>query len=146
MNGTDEMTNTIHPQVDGPLTIEGEIEVIGSDGAPIKKAAQLWLCRCGKSENKPFCDGAHKLTGFTDAASVSSDYRIKKPESGTPDENLRLTLKSDGPIACFGQTRIAGNDGSAWVGDQANLCRCGQSTSKPFCDGSHDRVGFKTGR
>ena len=58
------MTNTIQPQVDGPLMVEGEIEVFGSDGAPIKKAAQLWLCRCGQSENKPFCDGAHKEAGF----------------------------------------------------------------------------------
>lgn len=136
------MANTIQPQVDGPLKVEGDFEVFGADGTTIKKAAQLWLCRCGKSANKPFCDGTHKKAGFADEARVAADYRIKKPEPGTPGASLRLTLRTDGPIGCFGSVHIGGADGSAWTGDQANLCRCGQSKNKPFCDGSHRDAGF----
>lgn len=131
------MVNTIRPHVDGPLNVEGDFEMFASDGTAMLKTAQAWLCRCGESANKPFCDGTHKQAGFTDKAQVSAEYFIKKPEPGTTGPNLRLTLRTNGPIGCFGQLRIAGSDGSAWEGDQANLCRCGESGNKPFCDGSH---------
>lgn len=137
------MANTIQPQVDGPLTAEGDVEVFGSDGALIAKGARIWLCRCGQSAKKPFCDGAHSKAGFADAASVPQDYVIKKPESGTPASRLRLTLRADGPVHCFGEVRILGKDGSAWLGSQANLCRCGKSANKPFCDGTHRSIGFR---
>jgi CDGSH-type Zn-finger protein len=136
------MTNTIRPHVDGPLNVEGELELLASDGTSIQKTVQAWLCRCGQSANKPFCDGAHKRAGFSGNAKVSSEYFVKNPEPGTTGPDLRLTLRANGPIGCFGQLRIAGSDGSAWQGDQANLCRCGQSGNKPFCDGSHRHSGF----
>ncbi len=138
------MTNTIQPQVNGPLMVEGNVEVFAADGTSIKKDAKMWLCRCGLSSKKPFCDGTHNKAGFTDAATVSADYVIKKPETGTPGANLRLTLRQDGPINCFGEASVVGQDGSAWHGKQANLCRCGQSKNKPFCDGSHREAGFKS--
>jgi CDGSH-type Zn-finger protein len=136
------MANMIEPQVDGPLKVEGEFEVFGADGASIRKAAKLWMCRCGQSATKPFCDGTHKRAGFSDNAKVAADYVIKKPEPGTPGPELRVTLRTNGPISCFGTMRISGESGSEWTGDQANLCRCGQSKNKPFCDGSHRDAGF----
>jgi len=136
------MANTIRPHVDGPLNVEGDFEMFASDGTSKQKTAQARLCRCGQSASKPFCDGTHKRAGFSDKAQVSAEYFIKKPEPGTTGPNLRLTLRTNGPIGCFGQLRIAGSDGSAWEGDQANLCRCGESRNKPFCDGSHRDSGF----
>ena len=62
------MPNTIQPQVDGPLMIEGDVEVLAADGTSIKKDAKMWLCRCGLSSKKPFCDGTHNKAGFSDAA------------------------------------------------------------------------------
>ncbi|UCH48101.1 MAG: CDGSH iron-sulfur domain-containing protein [Betaproteobacteria bacterium] len=138
------MTNTIQPQVNGPLMVEGNVELLAADGTSIRKEAKMWLCRCGLSSKKPFCDGAHNKAGFVDAATVSVDYVIKKPEAGTPTANLRLTLRKDGPVNCFGEVSIVGEDGSAWDGNQANLCRCGHSKNKPFCDGSHIAAGFKS--
>ena len=138
------MPNTIQPQVDGPLMVEGDVEVFAADGTLIKTAAKMWLCRCGLSDKKPFCDGTHNKSGFSDAATVPPDYVIKIPEAGTPAARLRLTLRQDGPINCFGEARIVGQDGSAWNGNQANLCRCGQSKNKPFCDGSHIAAEFKS--
>lgn len=137
------MANTIHLQADGPLIIADAAEVCGADGTLIRKAASMRLCRCGQSGNKPFCDDAHTRTGFADEARVPMDYVIRKPEPGAPPASPRLTLRTDGPVHCFGEVRILGKDGSAWQGSQANLCRCGQSANKPFCDGTHRSSGFR---
>ncbi|MBI9069847.1 MAG: CDGSH iron-sulfur domain-containing protein [Salinivirgaceae bacterium] len=43
----------------GPLMIEGNFIVKGVDGNLLASADKMFLCRCGKSNNKPFCDGSH---------------------------------------------------------------------------------------
>lgn len=43
----------------GPLWVRGGIPVIGADGHPYELRNRMTLCRCGRSKNKPFCDGAH---------------------------------------------------------------------------------------
>ena len=131
------MPNVIRPQIDGPLKIEGEIELLAADGSLLKKAAKLWLCRCGRSGAGLFCDGSHTEAGFRDCAAVAADYRPKVLGPGMPGPVLRVTRKPDGPLRCFGDMRVEGADGSSWSGDQASLCRCGASNNKPFCDGSH---------
>lgn len=56
---------TITALADGPLEVSGEVEILAADGTVIKESAKSFLCRCGHSEKKPFCDGAHKREGFT---------------------------------------------------------------------------------
>ena len=51
---------------DGPLWARGGVQVIAADGTPYEVRHRQTLCRCGQSENKPFCDGSHKEAGFTD--------------------------------------------------------------------------------
>jgi CDGSH-type Zn-finger protein len=50
----------------GPLVVEGDFEVVDQAGKPFGLAGRtrLSLCRCGHSENKPFCDGTHKKVPF----------------------------------------------------------------------------------
>ncbi|HEV2174593.1 MAG TPA: CDGSH iron-sulfur domain-containing protein [Nitrospira sp.] len=43
----------------GPLWVRGGISLIGADGQAYEVRNRMTLCRCGRSENKPFCDGAH---------------------------------------------------------------------------------------
>ncbi len=43
----------------GPLWVRGGIELIGADGQTYELRNRMALCRCGRSENKPFCNGAH---------------------------------------------------------------------------------------
>lgn len=43
----------------GPLWIRGDIPLFGSDGFAYEVRNRMTLCRCGRSENKPFCNGAH---------------------------------------------------------------------------------------
>jgi CDGSH-type Zn-finger protein/truncated hemoglobin YjbI len=58
---------------DGPYRITGAISLTGADGAPEPRAQgaaleHYALCRCGHSQNKPFCSGMHWYAGFRDPA------------------------------------------------------------------------------
>ncbi len=50
----------------GSIRIEGDFEIVDSEGGVFDLAGRttISLCRCGHSENKPFCDGSHKKVGF----------------------------------------------------------------------------------
>jgi len=56
---------TITPLPDGPNEVAGGVVVKDEAGNVIKEADKVYLCRCGFSANKPFCDGAHKREGWT---------------------------------------------------------------------------------
>ena len=138
------MANIIAPQVDGPLRLQGEIEIREADGTLVGRYAEAWLCRCGRSGNKPFCDGSHTAAQFRDAVDIRSDYRPKVLETPEPGNTLILTLKANGPIRCLGPMQIQNASGQiVWTGSQATLCRCGQSKTRPFCDGTHREIGFE---
>ena len=55
---------TVLPLLDGPLQVKGNLELVSGTGRTINRASEVWLCRCGQSANKPYCDGAHKKAGF----------------------------------------------------------------------------------
>jgi CDGSH-type Zn-finger protein len=60
---------TITPYRDGPLIVRGDFRLLDTDGAEIDPGRRtVALCRCGRSGIKPFCDGTHKLTGFSAAS------------------------------------------------------------------------------
>jgi CDGSH-type Zn-finger protein len=60
------MSNTITALKNGPLKVEGEISLNDSSGKSFSTPAgkAVFLCRCGLSANKPFCDGSHSKQGF----------------------------------------------------------------------------------
>lgn len=51
----------------GPLKLEGDCSMFDGGGSALdsREGKALFLCRCGASENKPYCDGAHKGIDFT---------------------------------------------------------------------------------
>ena len=49
---------------DGPLWVRGGIEMEAEDGFVYEALNRKTLCRCGRSSNKPYCDGTHKEVGF----------------------------------------------------------------------------------
>ena len=55
---------TVEPQADGPLHVRGHLRVLDAEGNVIREATRMALCRCGHSENKPFCDLSHRSSGF----------------------------------------------------------------------------------
>ena len=53
-------------KVSGPIWLKGGIPVESSDGTTYEVRNRQTLCRCGQSQNKPFCDGSHIDEGFND--------------------------------------------------------------------------------
>jgi CDGSH-type Zn-finger protein len=51
----------------GPLVVEGPVTIVDQNGNPFpinKDKPAIALCRCGQSQNRPFCDGSHRTNGF----------------------------------------------------------------------------------
>ena len=62
-----EETNTeciVEPMTNGPLMVYGNIKVKDNDGNEINKNKLTAFCRCGASQNKPYCDGTHTKIDF----------------------------------------------------------------------------------
>ncbi|SRR5579885_658332 len=54
----------VKPIKDGPLCVKGALEVCSASGRTINRDTEFFFCRCGHSNDKPFCDGSHKMAGF----------------------------------------------------------------------------------
>jgi CDGSH-type Zn-finger protein/uncharacterized Fe-S cluster protein YjdI len=54
----------VQPLKDGPLMVVGNLEVVSGTGRTTDKVTKTFLCRCGQSANKPYCDGSHKAAEF----------------------------------------------------------------------------------
>lgn len=66
---------------DGSIRVEGDFEILDPQGRPFGLGGRtaISLCRCGQSQNKPFCDGSHKRTGFQDTV-VARDLPAAAPK------------------------------------------------------------------
>ena len=58
--------NTAIVERNGPVYLRGDLEIVTGQGEVLLKDTRIALCRCGASENKPFCDGSHVRVGFTE--------------------------------------------------------------------------------
>ena len=62
------------------------------------------------------------------------------------ENEVKITVRPNGPYRVEGPIRLIDADGKEWdlQGKPAiSLCRCGASVNKPFCDGTHSRIGFQ---
>lgn len=68
----------------GPLQVKGPVELVDHDGNryDLRGRKTIFLCRCGGSTTKPFCDGTHSRTGF--AAAERAVAEKDSSESGAP--------------------------------------------------------------
>ncbi len=66
---SDKSTEVLETKVEvlenGPLLVYGTLNVVAKDGSSEIKNKTTAFCRCGASKNKPYCDGAHVVNGFT---------------------------------------------------------------------------------
>ena len=121
----------------GPYAFRGQLQI---DGVPAGYRATL--CRCGASKNKPYCDGSHHEVGFSATGEPPSGKTDMLP---VRDGVLAIDPQPDGPLRVRGNLEIVSGTGRAVARmTSAYLCRCGGSANKPFCDGTHTRIGFKS--
>lgn len=128
--------NQLRVRENGPYAVHAPLTIAGqSDGY------RATLCRCGQSRNKPWCDSSHVTAGFMASGEPPSGMTDPLAARGGP---LDITPTLNGPLRVQGNLEICAGTGRtvARIID-ANLCRCGQSRNKPFCDGSHAAAGFE---
>ena len=72
-------TATITPTDNGPYLVEGPVRVVDADGTEYDLSEQtaIFLCRCGGSRTKPFCDGTHQTLNFQ-ATQCTPSYRSSR--------------------------------------------------------------------
>ncbi|MDG2526564.1 ferritin-like domain-containing protein [Stenotrophomonas sp. HITSZ_GD] len=128
--------NLVQLRENGPLGLRAQIVL---NGEPIGMRAVL--CRCGASRHKPFCDGSHNDIHFQatgEPATVASEPLAAR--GGV----LEIEAEINGPLSVTGNLEICCGTGrtiNRVTGTR--LCRCGGSSNKPYCDGTHRTNGFQ---
>ena len=132
-------TNTITLVQDGPLYVRGEVKIISPQGQVQHHDTRLSLCRCGNSNNKPFCDNSHIASAFKSGKSKVGG----RGEVGMGDA-LQITPIENGPYQLLGNVEVIDAEQRVvFRGKMIRLCRCGGSNEMPFCDNSHLHNGFE---
>ena len=141
--------NAVVPVEGGPLRVRGDLDVRPGTGEQPTRETSLVLCRCGRSDDRPFCDGSPPPTFDADGvdpndasdAVVAASERTGNAEAA--HDPLVVTLRRNGPVHLAGPAVLVRTDGERSM-DETALCRCGASRQKPFCDGTHESLGFTT--
>jgi len=131
--------NVISLRQNGPYAIHSTLNI--DEQSDMFRAT---LCRCGKSKNKPFCDNSH----------IEAEFEANGEPATVPSEPLaerggemHVVPVKDGPLKIRGPMEICSGTGRTVSRTKyAKLCRCGGSSTKPFCDDTHLRIGFRSGQ
>jgi CDGSH-type Zn-finger protein/uncharacterized Fe-S cluster protein YjdI len=127
--------NTVRVWENGPLVFHAELDVAGET-----TSFRATLCRCGHSKHKPYCDRSHVEADF-----ISTGEPASKPSQplARRDGPLTVTPRENGPLLVEGSLEICSASGRTISRENRSvLCRCGGSANKPFCDGTHKKIGF----
>ncbi len=133
---TPPLVNTVRVRENGPLAIEAELCLRGEP----QPNARVTLCRCGQSKSKPWCDGSHSEAGFVATGEPAKrDFQPLEVRNGP----VNIEPQPNGSLKLTGNVEIVSGTGKTVNKTTAVwLCRCGQSKTKPYCDGSHKAAGF----
>lgn len=125
----------------GPINIRGAINLKTNFQDNGQETHRASLCRCGLSKNKPFCDASHRKT-FKEPGNL--DHRPASKTKQNASKTINIICIEDGPLMCQGNVKfITPTNEELTVIDPA-ICRCGASKRKPFCDGTHNKINFKS--
>jgi CDGSH-type Zn-finger protein/uncharacterized Fe-S cluster protein YjdI len=127
--------NVARIRENGPLAFRADLEIAGA------RAIRATLCRCGASKNKPYCDGSHTATGFAATGEPPTQSSEPLEQRNGP---VRVNAIVNGPLEIVGNLEVCSGTGRTVNRTQKTyLCRCGASGNKPFCDGTHKKIGFQ---
>jgi CDGSH-type Zn-finger protein len=131
--------NRVFVRKNGPLIVKGRIIIQDGNDKVLFEGEEAFLCRCGQSINKPYCDGTHKNCNFIDEV----EFNDEKSEmiSDDSDDQLVISVRDHAMLIAKGPMTIQSEDGQyVSTRTKAALCRCGLSNNKPFCDVSHKKA------
>ena len=134
-NEVPPVVNVVRVRENGPLAFHAPVS-IASHAAGLR----VTLCRCGASKNKPYCDGSHAGAGFSATGEPAT-----QPSQPLAVRNgaLEITPRPNGPLQVVGALEVVSGTGRTIArATETFFCRCGASATKPFCDGTHKRIGF----
>lgn len=135
-----DAANTVTVRANGPLYVRGDVTLRTAEGELHLTDTRMALCRCGHSNNKPFCDNSHRDAEFSDVGAVKD----KVVEGFAPGGPLTITPNRNASLQVEGAVELIGAGGAGRAqAEKTWLCRCGGSANKPFCDGTHKRNGFQ---
>jgi len=133
---TAPLVNTVRVRENGPLAFRAPLTI---DGAAAGYRATL--CRCGASAHKPYCDGSHTAAAFSASGEPAVTESAPLAQRDGP---LKVEPIKDGPLHVSGNLELLSGTGRTIDRvSEAWLCRCGQSGRKPYCDGTHKKIGFR---
>jgi CDGSH-type Zn-finger protein/uncharacterized Fe-S cluster protein YjdI len=134
-NEAPPLVNLVRLRENGPLAFHAPVSIAGEPAG-----LRVTLCRCGASKNKPYCDGSHAGAGFAatgEPATQATEALVVR------DGPLEITPRPNGPLQVKGALEVVSGTGRTIArATETFLCRCGASGNKPFCDGTHKRIGF----
>lgn len=97
---------------DGPYKVTGPVRLIDAAGEPFPQTGgPIVLCRCGRSQNKPYCDATHRSTGFCarERASASGGQdAVRRAPPGTIHGSGTAALHAGLPVAANGEPFLPG--------------------------------------
>lgn len=129
--------NVVRVAENGPLAFRAALQ-IGEASIGFRAT----LCRCGASKNKPYCDSSHVAARFTSTGEPPTVESQALPARGGV---LKITPLPDGPLKVAGPLEVVSGTGRTLLRTKETyLCRCGGSANKPYCDGSHSKLGFRS--
>ena len=133
------------PVENGPMLMVGDLLVETPGGEEVTRETRLTLCRCGLSRNQPFCDNSHIRRGWESGDVAEPRKEPPPPRAGADEGPTRIVPADDMSLKVTGHVRVESMEGETLCdAGRVFLCRCGNSGNKPFCDGSHERAGFRS--
>jgi CDGSH-type Zn-finger protein/uncharacterized Fe-S cluster protein YjdI len=131
------LVNVVRVRENGPLAFHAPVSIAGRDAGQ-----RVTLCRCGASNNKPYCDGSHAGAGF---AATGEPATEPSEALAVRHGAVEITPRPNGPLQVKGALEVVSGTGRTITrSTESFFCRCGASAKKPFCDGTHKRIGFVT--
>ncbi len=132
------LVNVVRIRENGPLAFRAPLTVGATDAG-----MRATLCRCGASKHKPYCDNSHAAANFNASGEPPA---LESQPLLMRDGPLQITPLPNGPLQVSGSLEIVSGTGRTLLRcTETYLCRCGGSANKPYCDGSHAKLGFKSG-
>lgn len=104
-------------------------------------AEKRWIKVEGASADEIVAQVAKCPSGALQTVRAGAAARVAPPPPASVPE---VTVKPNGPLLVRGGIRVTKENGEVVDKETCALCRCGGTQNAPFCDGTHNRIGFKS--